>query len=121
MKKYETAFDVFREELKHAILTEEVPMTVRVSTYKPYIATVEISLEPFCKDETIMSVAPTFVCYHNPFLTGFFDDEDDLAALNTLVRKYLPSEQELSEVEELQHRLDELKGKAFSKVIPVLS
>ena len=67
MSACESALSRLRTSLKKAILNEEVEMTFAESSANGYYAEMRVNFGGLYFD---MTIAKTFVCYHNPFVKG---------------------------------------------------
>lgn len=109
LKPYEQALDNFRQELKKAILNEEIPMTFGPSDASGYFAEVSFSI----RNQTYkMTVAETFICYLSPVLEGLFKDEADFEAFKTIIKKHVKilTAEDKARIGELQAEIDRIKG-----------
>ena len=97
--KLQASFDAFRNDLRSAILNEELPMTFEPydGTCDGYWATVTVKV---CNGFTLrMTIDEDYVSYGmDTWLSGLFEGES-FEALKNLVRKYV---NELSEIDRLR-------------------
>ena len=97
--KLQASFDAFRNDLRSAILNEELPMT-----FEPYDGEIDgmwaVVTVNVCNGFTIrMSIDDDFISYgFDTWMTGMFTG-NDFEALKNLVRKYV---NELSEIDRLR-------------------
>lgn len=104
----ESALSRLRTSLKEAILKEKVKMTFAESSAKGYYAEMRVHFSGLYFD---MTIANTFVCYHNPFVDGMFDKEEDFDALTKLVKKNIKilTPEEKAKIFALQEQIDAIK------------
>ena len=107
--KLEMALANFREELKKAILNESVEMEVSAEIDDVYFAKTYIW---FCGINIQFTVANNFVCYHDDFTKGIFDEKDDFAQFKTIVNSKLPqlSSSDLAEIKQLRDKIKWIKA-----------
>lgn len=104
----ESALSRLHTSLKKAILNEEVEMTFAESCSDGYYAEMRVNFGGLYFD---MTIAETFVCYHNPFVKGMFDKEADFKALTELVNKRVKflTPEERAKIIALQAEIDTIK------------
>lgn len=104
----EYALSRLRTSLKKAILNEEVEMTFTESNANGYYAEMRVNFGGLYFD---MTIAKTFVCYHNPFTKGMFDKKKDFEALTELVNKHVKilTPEERAKIIALQAEIDAIK------------
>ncbi len=104
----ESALSRLRTSLKKAILNEEVRMTFSPSDADGYYAEMRVD---FGGLNFNMTIANTFVCYHNPFVRGMFDNKEDFEALTELVNKHVKilTSEEKAKIVALQAQIDAIK------------
>ena len=111
-KPYEQALDIFRQELKMAILNEEIPMTFEPDTHPDYFADVTVDIQG---TKFRMAVAETFICYlNNSFLENLFNPKAaEFKTFKTIVKKHVKdlTEDDKARIAELQAEIDRIKGK----------
>lgn len=106
LKLYETALKAFQTEVKNAILSGEIPVTLSPCKDPYWLAQVEFVVgQATCS----MSVAEKCICYHNDLLHGIFDDKDDFDALKTMIKKHVLSEEDRVRIKELQAEIDRIR------------
>ena len=108
MSACESALSRLRTSLKKAILNEEVEMTFATSDSDGYYAEMRVHFGGLYFD---MTIAKTFVCYHNPFVKGMFDKKKDFEALTELVNKHVKflTPEERAKIVALQAEIDAIK------------
>lgn len=108
MSACESALSRLRTSLKKAILNEEVEMTFAESSANGYYAEMRVNFGGLYFD---MTIAKTFVCYHNPFVKGMFDKKEDFEALTELVNKRVKflTPEERAKIVALQAEIDAIK------------
>ena len=108
MSACESALSRLRTSLKKAILNEEVEMTFAESSTNGYYAEMRVN---FGGLYFTMTIAKTFVCYHNPFVKGMFDKKKDFEALTELVNKHVKflTPEERAKIVALQAEIDAIK------------
>jgi len=104
----ESALSRLRTSLKKAILNEEVEMTFAESSANGYYAEMRVHFGGLYFD---MTIANTFVCYHNPFVNGMFNKKEDFEALTELVNKRVKflTPEERAKIVALQAEIDAIK------------
>lgn len=109
MKPYEQALDVFRQELKMAILNEEIPMTFKPDMIDGYFAEIEFTLK---NGKYRIAVGERIVCYLDPTIRDLFEDKADFEALKALARKHVKvlTPEDKAQIAELQAEIDKIKG-----------
>lgn len=108
MSACESALSRLRTSLKKAILNEEVEMTFTESSADGYYAEMRVH---FGGLNFNMTIANTFVCYHNQFVNGMFDMKEDFEALTELVNKHVKilTSEEKTKIVALQAQIDAIK------------
>lgn len=113
----EIALENFRNELRKAILNEELPMKIEPDdTMGSYYAELEINIGG---TSVCMSIADEYLCYHyhrSNFLKGLFDNEEDFDALSAVVHKYVNplSSADKEKIAALEQQIEEIKkGKSI--------
>ena len=106
LKFYELALNTFKEEVKNAILSGEIPVDWENPGNKDYLATGRFVV---CDAECAVSVSEKWVCYHNPLLKGIFNKEEDFKALKAIVKQHTLTEEENARIEELQAEIDRIQ------------
>lgn len=107
---YEQALDVFRQELKMAILSEEIPMTFEPDDHPGYFADVVFKIR---NQNYRVAVAETYACYMNPVMEGLFDPNGaEWEAFKAIIRKHVKvlTEEDRAKIAELQAEIDRIKG-----------
>lgn len=104
----ESALSRLRTSLKKAILNEEVRMEFSESDADGYYAEMSVYFGGLSFN---MTIAKTFVCYHNPFVKGMFDKKEDFEALTELVNKHVKilTSEEKAKIVALQAQIDAIK------------
>lgn len=104
----ESALSRLRTSLKKAILNEEVEMTFAEFRANGSYAEMRVNFGGLYFD---MTIAETFVCYHNPFVKGMFDKKEDFEALTELVNKHVKilTPEERAKIVALQAEIDAIK------------
>ena len=112
--KLQASFDAFRNDLRSAILNEELPMTFEPYDDDSYWAVVTVKV---CNGFTIrMSIDDDFISYGcDTWMTGMFTG-DDFEALKNLVRKYVNelSETDRLRIQQLEAEIKQIKMKKAS-------
>ena len=106
LKRYEIAHNTFKEEVKNAILSGEIPVDWENPQNENYLATGRFVV---CGAQCSISVSEDFVCYHNELLRGMFDDEDDFNALKSMIKPHLLTKEENTRIKELQAEIDRIQ------------
>ena len=106
LKFYEIAHNTFKEEVKNAILSGEIPVTLSPCKDPYWLARVTFMVG---QSECSVSVSDHSVCYHNDLLKGLFDDKEDFKALKAMVEKHVLSEKDKARIKELQAEIDRIQ------------
>lgn len=108
MGKLLSALAALREEIKTGILDEKIPMEYKAAVDRHYYAEVTFAIGGI--EDIKMTIADSFICYHNPFIQGIFDKEEDFAALTQLVKRHISlSSEDKKRIEELQLEIEKIK------------
>lgn len=102
-----TAIKNMQETIKNAILNEEVNMDFSPAENKNYYAELKVFVG---KVVFAMTIADKYICYHNPFIDGMFDDPDDFKELANLAKKHVRTltEDDINEIEKLKKQIDDI-------------
>ena len=113
MSRVEQALQTMRDEIKNAILNEEIEMEFSRDVSEGYYAELRARVGDV---RFSMAIAETFVCYHNDFINGMFPKgSGDFEKLTKLAKKYVqpltPEEKEriarlTAEIENIKRRKD---------------
>lgn len=111
MSRVEQVVYNMREEIKNAILNEEADVEYKPSDSNGYYAEMRVRLGTKHFEYFDLTIADTFVCYHNPFVIGMFDKKSDFKKLTKIVQKHVKrlSSKEIEEIVNLQKKIDEIK------------
>lgn len=103
---YEIAHNTFKEEVKNAILSGEIPVDWENPQNEDYLATGYFTIN---HTRCSISVSENFVCYHNGLLRGMFDNENDFNALRSMIKPHLLTKEENARIKELQAEIDRIQ------------
>ena len=111
LKPYEKAFRKFRNELKKAILNEEVPMEFLEESQKPYYCEIDITVGGAV---VAMTVAENFISYHNDIIKDLFEEgSDDFKKLQELAKRHVHvlTDEELEQIKFHEKEILRIKGR----------
>jgi len=112
-KKVDNAFNAFCDELRSAILNEQLDMTFERydGEFQNYYAVVTVKVYHTLIIK--LTVCDNFVCPNGTWLDRLFDKPEDLQALKDLVAKHIKplTELEKERIRELEDEIDTIKHK----------
>ena len=108
MKPCELALKNLREELRKGILDESIETNFTPYCSDPYFADVDVK---FAGIEFKMTVSECFICYHNDFVIGLFDEKKAFEEFKKLIKKHCKTftHKEISKIARLQAEIDAIK------------
>lgn len=106
--RVEQALQTMRDEIKKAFINEELDVDYYPSDHKGYYAGVDVR---FGDVVFRMTVAETYVCYHDDFVRGIFDDKEDFKAMRAVVDKHVKrlTPDDIARIEKLKAEIDDIK------------
>ncbi len=108
MSRVEQALQTMRDEIRKAFLNEELKAEYMPDDHPGYYAHVKVGVGNV---KFSMTIADTFVSYHNEFIKGIFDKKEDFEALTELVNKHVKilTSEEKAKIVALQAEIDAIK------------
>lgn len=108
MSRVEQALQTMRDEIKKAFLNEELEVDYSPSDHNGYYASVKVKVGHV---KFSMTVAETYVCYHDEFIQGIFDDKEDFKAMRAVVDKHVKclTPEDIASIEKLKAEIEDIK------------
>ena len=108
MKPCELALENLHEELRKGILDGSIETEFIPCNDDTYFAEVNVK---FAGIKFKMTVAERFICYHNDFMRGLFDERQAFNAFKKLIRQHckLLTKEDKEKINALQQQIEDIK------------
>lgn len=109
MSRVEQALETLRDEIKNAILNEEIEMEFTPYDSKDYYAKLYVK---FSNVNLLFTIAETYICEHNDLTRGMFPKgSDEFAKLTKLAKKHVKilTKEEKERINNLNAEIENIK------------